>query len=138
MNATFIDTSFLLALTLEDDELHGRATAWQKCLQGSLVTTQFVLLEYLDAMAKPAEKQLALATVEVLQSRPAIEIVPLSETLLAQGMSAMRTHADKEWGITDCISFHIMRQREIQAALTHDHHFEQAGFEALLRRDPTP
>jgi predicted nucleic acid-binding protein len=21
-------------------------------------------------------------------------------------------------------------------ALTHDHHFEQAGFEALLRRDP--
>ncbi len=23
-----------------------------------------------------------------------------------------------------------------EAALTHDHHFEQAGFEALLRRDP--
>jgi predicted nucleic acid-binding protein len=29
-----------------------------------------------------------------------------------------------------------MRQQGILKALTHDHHFEQAGFEALLRRDP--
>jgi hypothetical protein len=29
-----------------------------------------------------------------------------------------------------------MERRGITRALTHDQHFEQAGFEALLRRDP--
>jgi len=29
-----------------------------------------------------------------------------------------------------------MQQRNIRRALTYDHHFEQAGYEALLRRDP--
>lgn len=136
MKPAFIDTSFLLALTVADDDLHGRAVAWQRALRVPLVTSQFGLLEYLDAMAKPLEKQLALSTVEVLQNQPAIEIVPLSEALLAEGIAAMRGFADKEWGITDCISFHIMRQRSITSALTHDRHFEQAGFEALLRHEP--
>ncbi len=43
---------------------------------------------------------------------------------------------DQEWSLTDCISFIVMQQRGISPALTYDHHFEQAGFEALLRRDP--
>jgi predicted nucleic acid-binding protein len=30
----------------------------------------------------------------------------------------------------------VMNERGISRALTHDHHFEQAGFEALLRHDP--
>jgi predicted nucleic acid-binding protein len=40
---------------------------------------------------------------------------------------------DKEWSLTDCASFALMRQRGVSEALAHDHHFEQAGFIALLR-----
>ena len=40
---------------------------------------------------------------------------------------------DKDWGLTDCASFVIMRDRGIVEALTHDHDFVQAGFRALLR-----
>jgi hypothetical protein len=36
---------------------------------------------------------------------------------------------DKEWSLTDCISFVAMNERNITDALTSDHHFEQAGFE---------
>ena len=43
---------------------------------------------------------------------------------------------DKEWSLTDCISFVLMRERSVHEALAYDHHFEQAGFVALLRRDP--
>jgi predicted nucleic acid-binding protein len=39
---------------------------------------------------------------------------------------------DKDWSMTDCSSFLIMRRLSIDSALTHDKHFEQAGFIALL------
>ncbi len=38
-------------------------------------------------------------------------------------------------GLVDCISFVVMRERNIEAALTADEHFIQAGFRALLRED---
>ncbi len=41
---------------------------------------------------------------------------------------------DKEWSLVDCASFVLMRQREINEALTSDHHFEQAGFSRLLKQ----
>ncbi len=44
-----------------------------------------------------------------------------------------RERMDKAWSMTDCFSFLIMRQYDIDAALTYDKHFEQAGFSALLR-----
>jgi predicted nucleic acid-binding protein len=33
---------------------------------------------------------------------------------------------------TDCISFVVMADEELERALTGDRHFEQAGFKALL------
>ena len=35
----------------------------------------------------------------------------------------------------DCISIALMAERRIHRALAYDHHFEQAGFEALLRKN---
>jgi uncharacterized protein len=35
--------------------------------------------------------------------------------------------------LTDCISFATMQREGIAEALTGDHHFEQAGFIALLK-----
>jgi predicted nucleic acid-binding protein len=39
---------------------------------------------------------------------------------------------DKEWGLTDCISFVVMEERGLTLALTTDRHFEQAGFQSAL------
>jgi uncharacterized protein len=41
--------------------------------------------------------------------------------------------ADKEWSLTDCASFVIMKRRRIDEALTDDHHFMQNGCKALLK-----
>jgi uncharacterized protein len=38
-----------------------------------------------------------------------------------------------EWSLTDCISFAAMRVCGLEEALTGDHHFDQAGFQLLLR-----
>jgi len=58
------------------------------------------------------------------------------EAQFRAGVELYRARMDKEWSITDGISFEIMRERGIRRALAYDAHFEQAGYEALLRRDP--
>jgi predicted nucleic acid-binding protein len=40
---------------------------------------------------------------------------------------------DKDWSLTDCLSFVSMRDEGITEVLTGDKHFEQAGFTALLK-----
>ena len=44
-----------------------------------------------------------------------------------------RDREDKQWSLTDCISFVVMADGGLADALTGDHHFEQAGFKALLK-----
>jgi len=136
MTRIFLDTSFVLALAVESDELHERALAWQRHVQGGLLTSEFVLVEIADALCSPEDRSLAISILNDLERSERVEIVPASSTLLRLGRQLFEKRLDKTWGLTDCISFEIMKDRGITDALTHDHHFEQAGFRALLRHDP--
>jgi hypothetical protein len=51
---------------------------------------------------------------------------------MERGLDLYRSRPDKDWPLTDCISFVVMAQRGITEALTGDHHFRQAGFTPLL------
>jgi predicted nucleic acid-binding protein len=48
-----------------------------------------------------------------------------------------RSRGDKDWSVTDCLSFVVMERRRLTEALTTDHHFEQAGRKALMLALPT-
>ncbi len=136
MNTTFVDTSYLLAIVNVDDALHDRASAWTERVHGRLLTTEFVLLEFMDALCGPPFRRRALDTLTLLRADDAFTIAPLSAGLLSSGVDVFATHQDKEWSLTDCISFCLMRREGLIDALTADRHFEQAGFRALLRMDP--
>ena len=62
-----------------------------------------------------------------------VDLVPQSVQLFRSALALYRDRPDKQWSLTDCASFRIMEQRQIREALTHDRHFEQYGFRALLR-----
>ena len=49
-----------------------------------------------------------------------------------RGLELFGARPDKDWSLTDCISFAVMRERELTEALTADGNFTQAGFVALL------
>lgn len=68
-----------------------------------------------------------------LRNDTMVTIVPFSSNRLQQAISMYRKYRDQLWSITDCDSILAMRQNGILEALTSDHHFEQAGFTALLR-----
>ena len=47
-------------------------------------------------------------------------------------MTRFEERIDEDRSLTDCASFLIMEADGIEAALTHDQHFAQGGFQALL------
>jgi hypothetical protein len=53
-------------------------------------------------------------------------------TQLDRAFDLYASRLDKDWGLTDCISFVVMRDRKTTRALTTDEHFAQASFEVIL------
>jgi len=66
---------------------------------------------------------------------PNVNVVSVDRTLMHRAIDFYRGREDKEWGLTDCISFIVMEDHGLTDALTTDEHFQQAGFRALLRVD---
>jgi hypothetical protein len=91
------------------------------------------LTELANSLSKRDTRIGFLNTLETLRANPAVVIVGHDEHLYEAGIELYRARADKEWSLTDCISFVVMEERGIADALTGDHHFEQAGFQALLK-----
>ena len=83
-------------------------------------------------MAKLRYRAAAIELLDSLEEDANVEIIPLSEELYDRAMELYRDRRDKEWGITDCISFVVMQDHALTEALTTDEHFKQAGFRALL------
>jgi uncharacterized protein len=132
MKTVFADTFFFLAILNRADPIHERAVALSRQIRWVRVTTDWVITELADGLAKVQQRERFMDVYRHIQLSPAIRVVPASRALLEEGISLYGARPDKEWSLTDCISFVVMRDEGIIHALTGDHHFEQAGFKALL------
>ena len=132
-----LDTSYFIALRRWRDSLHARATRWSEMAEGPFLATEYVMWETINTLSAPIERGGVHVLFDRLRRSVDHEIIPASPTLFEAGLRLHCERADKAWSLTDCISFLVMRERGLKQALTHDRHFEQAGFEALLRREPS-
>ena len=131
MTETFADSFYWLALLNPADQYHERAASFST--DAHIVTSTAVQLEVLDALSThPRLRSLAPTFWRRTSDASDITVVTLSRKLLDAAVTLLDARRDKLWSTTDCISFEIMRQRQIATALTADHHFVQAGFQALL------
>ncbi len=48
------------------------------------------------------------------------------------GLEFYEARSDKNYSMVDCMSMRVMRDQDLRDVLTHDQHFEQEGFTALL------
>ncbi len=71
--------------------------------------------------------------LEMLDADPQTVVAPATRELLDAGRSLFAQRMDKNWSLTDCISFSVMQREGLSRAFMADHHFEQAGFTALLK-----
>lgn len=132
----FLDTAFVLALASPADQYHEKAKELSRQIKKksvALLTTRAILIEIGDAMAGQRRRKAGTIMLESLENDENLEIFPNSEEFYSNAFDLFVSRPDKEWGMTDCISFIVMKEFEISEALTTDIHFKQAGFTALMR-----
>ena len=130
--AIFIDTVYVLALLNPRDRWHRRAVDLSQALRGPFATSHAILIEVADALAQRNRRTWAAEAIKDMQSDDAVTCVSVSSGIFASALQLYEERPDKDWSLTDCISFVVMRQQQLVEALTADSHFTQAGFKALM------
>jgi predicted nucleic acid-binding protein len=133
VNEVFVDSFYFFAILNPRDTAHARAVEFSGRFTGPMVTTSWVLTEVADGLARSANRHVFRRLLINLREHPANQVIPASDELFERGVTLYDARPDKQWSLTDCISFVVMGERAIREALTGDHHYEQAGFTALLR-----
>jgi predicted nucleic acid-binding protein len=125
----FVDTGPFLARYLAKDGHHEKALAIWDSLKGTpLFTSNHVLDETATLIGRRAGHGFAAERIENIYASPDIEVLRSTESDEMEAMRWFRKFADQGVSFTDCISFALMKRRDIAVAFTFDEHFSQAGF----------
>jgi predicted nucleic acid-binding protein len=125
----FVDTSALFALLdSEDSGFELVRPAWNSGIDHSegFVTTDYVLIETIAL----TQARLGLEAVRVLVNEmlPMVEPLWVTEAEHAAGLDALLIAGRRRLSLVDCVSFTVMRHREIGQYLGLDPHFDEQGF----------
>jgi predicted nucleic acid-binding protein len=134
VTAVFADTFYYLSLLDGDDNRHADAIEMTSALAGRIVTTDWVLTELADGLCRSNTRLVVARFIVDVLVDPDVTVVPADRAMFESALNVFQRRPDKDWSLTDCVSFVVMQQRNISEALTADHHFEQAGFRALMKR----
>jgi predicted nucleic acid-binding protein len=129
----FGDSSFFVAGLSQRDQYHKDAMRLAIEYAGQVFTSYWVLLEVANYFTASLNRTTAGQLVDMVLSDPAVECAEPDATAFKASLLLYRERPDKNWSLTDCISFGLMRERGITEALSSDHHFEQAGFRILMK-----
>lgn len=134
--AVFVDTSAWLALINESDADHAKAkTIRDKLLHSKkrFFVTEYIIVEIANSLCKARWRTHAVKLINSIRETEFIEVVEIDKEAYEEAWQMYSGRTDKEWSLTDCVSFAVMKRYGIRDAFTNDHHFEQAGFEVLIK-----
>jgi len=134
MKTVFADTSYYLALVNSLDQYHSAACRWTSEFSGTLLTTAWVIAELANAMSQAGNRPFFLSLLRDLQTDARVTMIPPTKELFDRGLELYAHRTDKDWSLTDCISFLVMEDCSLKDAATLDRHFTQAGFNVLIPR----
>jgi predicted nucleic acid-binding protein len=132
MKAVFADTFYFCALLNRADAAHEQVVAFARQNTQPLMTTVLVLAELANSFADTTLRRRTGEFIRTLESSAQFRSWPLTAGLWDASLRLYLEREDKQWSLTDCCSFVVMRQSGLRLALTGDHHFTQAEFEAVF------
>ena len=132
-----IDTAGWASLFVRSEPYHVRAQTlfndWRK-QDVPLITTNYILAELIALFTSPLRVPRArqIQYIDTIKATVYISVIHIDVDLDAAAWALLKSRHDKNWSLVDATSFVVMSNRGINAALTTDQHFEQAGFTRLL------
>lgn len=125
-------TSDLFAICDQAEPGHVKATeivdSALRQLTHGYVLAEFVALAHVRRFSRPR----TLQCVATLLNSPGVQIIGADAELTTEAVQLLHRRPDKTCSNCDAVSFLLMRQFDIDEALTTDRHFEQEGFIRLL------
>lgn len=133
----FYDTGAWVALSVANDRNGAAARAFHaevsKGAYGSVLTSNFVVDEAATLVRMASDVDAASRFVRGILGGTAT-LIWIGEDHFQSALEWFERHEDKRWSFTDCTSFVVMRDLQVERAFSFDRNFEQAGF---MRLPPT-
>jgi len=132
--SVFVDSFAWIASINKSDNYHKTSLKTIETLVGrgtKLVTSNYVIIETINALSKVEFRKAAGEFIDKRKQSPSVELIKITDEMYDNAWKLYKERTDKNWGITDCTSFEIMRMFNIKKAFTNDKHFEQAGFSLM-------
>ena len=129
--AIFVDSFAWIATINKSDNYHEISLRILEELlnkQAKLITTNYVLIETINALSKREFRKTVIEFIDKLEKSPSVQIVKITNEIYNNAWTLYQQRIDKDWGITDCTSFEVMKVFNIKKAFTNDKHFDQAGY----------
>ena len=125
----FIDTGAFFARFVLNDGNHQRAAGvWDKLASERIFTSDLVLCETAELLARKAGHDLAVQNVRLIYNTSQLTILRPAKDDEIAALDVMAKFADQRIGFADCVSFVLMQRNRIRRAFSFDHHFQLAGF----------
>jgi len=140
MRKVFADTLYWVAIVKPNDPYARAAREARQAIGPCLiVTTDEVLYEFVTAFAQGGSmlRDKAVRIVRELLDSASVKVLAQSRDSLLRALDRFSKRPDKEYSLTDCSSMNAMDAEGITDVLTHDHHFQQEGYNVLIRRTPS-
>ena len=129
----FFDTFAFIAWINTLDSAHAAVSGFVNAYTGRYVTTEWILMEVADGLSDRSVRGTTLELIRRVRTNRLFEIIPYDTAVYQAGYNLFAARADKDWSLTDCISFAVMARLGLTDALTGDRHFKQAGFRAVFK-----
>ena len=134
--ALFVDTTGWMAMADAGDPAHEASRRERDSyLQGGgiLVSTDYVIDETLTLIRFRLGLRAAARWWAQIDASSRIRWERIDASRAEKARTWFFDWTDKEFSFTDCTSFVVMEELNLQRALTTDRHFSQAGFETVPR-----
>lgn len=113
MTPIFADSGHYVALLLQTDQSHDRAVEITRQLHSPIVTTAWVLTEVGNTFSASRFRSAFVSLLDDLQADPNVRVSAPDVAIFAQGIELYRNRPDKNWSLTDCISFVVIEREGI-------------------------
>ncbi|MGH2874907.1 MAG: type II toxin-antitoxin system VapC family toxin [Solirubrobacteraceae bacterium] len=126
--ASFVDTSYWIALQSRRDARHPDAAQIWRSGPGRMVTTNHVLGETWTFLRRAADHVTATGFLDRFHRLESVAVHHVDRGLEDEAWEWLRRHDEREYSFVDATSFALMRQLRLREALAFDGDFSAAGF----------